>query len=280
MLTPISKKPSVILEVLKTRPGYREPPRMMGNPNLRDSSKWCAFHRDHGHQTDACYQLRELIEKLIQSGDLAEFVTKKDAPRTADNTGGHRGVINTISGGSISGRESKNAQKNYARAVYNLYSQPSKKFKSDSTISFSDEDYEGVLAPHHDALVVTASIDDYLVNKVLIDNGSSVNILYHHALSQMDLRGIQMDKCSESPLYGFGNNPVQIEGVITLRVGLGQQPRRIQSETKFYVVKVASSYNAILGRPMLTAIMAVTSIPHLKMKFPTPDGVGVVSGDL
>lgn len=131
------------------------------------------------------------------------------------------------------GRQSKHAQKNYARQVYNLYAQPSKRFKSESTISFSDEDYEGIIFPHDDALVVATTIGEYLVNKVLVDNGSSINILYHHALVQMDLGGISLNKCAEAPLYGFGNSPVHIEGTITLLVHLGQSPCRARSEEKF-----------------------------------------------
>ena len=45
------------------------------------------------------------------------------------------------------------------------------------------------------------------------------------------------------------------------------------------MVKGRSSYNAILGRPVLVAMRAVTSIYHLCLKFPTPSGVEVVRGN-
>ena len=45
------------------------------------------------------------------------------------------------------------------------------------------------------------------------------------------------------------------------------------------VIKGRSSYNAILGRPTLVAMKAVTSIYHLCLKFPTPGGVGVIWGN-
>ena len=45
------------------------------------------------------------------------------------------------------------------------------------------------------------------------------------------------------------------------------------------VVKGRSSYNAILGRPTLVAMKAITSIYHLCLKFPTPGGVGVLRGN-
>lgn len=151
---------------------------------------------------------------------------RRSTPQSTTN-GTHKGVINTKSGGIAEGRESKTAQKIYAPAVYSLHGQPSKKFKPDNTISFSDEDYEGIITPHDDALVITASITDYLVNKVLMGNRS--NILYHRAFAQMDLKGMQMDKCTEAPLYGFWNNPVQIKGTITLPLALGHSPCRTQT---------------------------------------------------
>ncbi|GFY81798.1 hypothetical protein Acr_02g0000380 [Actinidia rufa] len=47
----------------------------------------------------------------------------------------------------------------------------------------------------------------------------------------------------------------------------------------FIVVDCPSPYNAILGRPTLGGIKAITSTYHLKMKFPTLTGIGEVKGD-
>lgn len=174
-------------------------------------------------------------------------------------------------GGSAVWKESNNAKKAYAREVYSLYKQPVKKFRVDQTISFFDEDYVGIITPHEDALVITTSIADYTVNKILVDNGSSLDILYHHALNRVNLQGIHMEPCKEALLYKFGNKPVNIAGTITLSVVVGL-------DVKLYVVKVPSAYNMIFGRTTLTALKAVTSIPYLKMKFPTENGIWIVSG--
>jgi hypothetical protein len=45
------------------------------------------------------------------------------------------------------------------------------------------------------------------------------------------------------------------------------------------VVDRPSAYNAILGRAALNELEAITSTAHLKMKFPTKEGVGEVRGD-
>ncbi|EXB66607.1 hypothetical protein L484_024903 [Morus notabilis] len=42
----------------------------------------------------------------------------------------------------------------------------------------------------------------------------------------------------------------------------------------FVVIKGGSQYNAVIGRPTLQALRAITSVYHQKVKFPTPNGVG------
>lgn len=95
----------------------------------------------------------------------------------------------------------------------------------------------------------------------------------------MNLGGEQLEPCHEAPLYGFGNQPVPIEGTITLNNLLRKAPYTVVKEAKFYVVRVDSPYNGILGRPALSLFQAVSSIPHLKLKFPTKHGVGEMRGD-
>ena len=47
----------------------------------------------------------------------------------------------------------------------------------------------------------------------------------------------------------------------------------------FLVVDCSSSYNAIIGRPILNSWKAVTSTHHLSIKFATEHEVGQVQGD-
>lgn len=65
-----------------------------------------------------------------------------------------------------------------------------------------------------------------------------------------------------------------------LPVVFGTTPYQVEVMVKFFVVKVDSAYNGILGRPTLASLQAITSIPHFKLKFLTPNGVGEVKGDL
>ncbi|GMN33966.1 hypothetical protein TIFTF001_044856, partial [Ficus carica] len=81
-----------------------------------------------------------------------------------------------------------------------------------------------------------------------------------------------------TPLYGFAGECVRAEGVITLPVTMGEDLAQITRMVNFLVVNRPSVYNAIIGRPTLNAMRAVTSTYHLMMKFPTENGIEVVVG--
>ena len=49
----------------------------------------------------------------------------------------------------------------------------------EEAITFTDEDAERVHHPHDDAIVITLLIANYTTRRVLVDNGSSTNILYY-----------------------------------------------------------------------------------------------------
>lgn len=49
----------------------------------------------------------------------------------------------------------------------------------DPTISFIEEDAWRLHHPHDDALVINLSIADFNTRRILVDNGSSVDILYY-----------------------------------------------------------------------------------------------------
>ncbi|XP_074374533.1 uncharacterized protein LOC141714939 [Apium graveolens] len=149
----------------------------------------------------------------------------------------------------------------------------------DEPIYFSNADYEGMDPEHNQALVVTLDIAENEVQRILVDNGSSANIVFEHTLNRMKLGHLRMDSCLEDPLYGFGNNMIPIHGVIYLPMVFGTAPRQVSHVMKFYVISAASSYNMILGRPTITKLWAIPSTIHLKLKFPIPGGIGELKGD-
>ncbi|GKV11395.1 hypothetical protein SLEP1_g22658 [Rubroshorea leprosula] len=92
---------------------------------------------------------------------------------------------------------------------------------------------------------------------------------------------VMINNCEryDGPIYGFNNQPVQIEGVLTLNVAFRSGRTYVTLLVRFLVVKMASSFNAIIGQPTLIEIRAVVSQSHLYMKFPTPMGIATLRGN-
>ncbi|KAL2250128.1 UNVERIFIED_CONTAM: hypothetical protein Sindi_2486500, partial [Sesamum indicum] len=82
-----------------------------------------------------------------------------------------------------------------------------------------------------------------------------------------------------TPLIGFRGSEVTSQGTIELPVSIRDEPRRRTLMVKFLVVDTPFAYNVILGRPGLNLFRAIVSTYHLKLKFPTRNGIGEVSCD-
>ncbi|XP_050267623.1 uncharacterized protein LOC126712361 [Quercus robur] len=116
-------------------------------------------------------------------------------------------------------------------------------------MSFSDEDKIGTIQPHDNALVVTLRIGGYDVKRVMVDQGSDVEIMYPDLYRGLSLK-LKDLTAYDSPLAG--SEVVEVE---------------------FIVVDAYSPYTAIVARPWLHALGAISSTLHLKVKYPFGDQI-------
>ena len=89
-------------------------------------------------------------------------------------------------------------------------------------ITFSQEDAEGVHHPHCDALVVRAVVARNGLKRMLVDNGSSVNILFGSTFDKMQIEHGLIPMTD--PLFGFTGDSIIPRGRITLPVEMGSAP--------------------------------------------------------
>ncbi|XP_017428574.1 uncharacterized protein LOC108336614 [Vigna angularis] len=120
-------------------------------------------------------------------------------------------------------------------------------------------------------MVITTEIARYDVSKVLVDQGSSVNILYWSTFKKMDLSEDLIAPFNEQ-IVGFSGERVDTRGYLDLRTRLRMGLEAPELRVRFLLVEANTSYNALLGRPCLNAFGAIVSTPHLAMKFPTESG--------
>ena len=148
----------------------------------------------------------------------------------------------------------------------------------ETSITFSDSDPEGCQHPHDDPLVVRAVVANKTVHRVLIDNGSSTDIIFTSAFDKMGIAREKLEPVN-THLRGFSGEKVLPLGSIQLVLTLGDPPCQATTTERFLVVDAPSAYNMLLGRPSLNAIKAIPSAYHMMIKFPTVNGVGMVRGD-
>ncbi|RWW75172.1 hypothetical protein BHE74_00016828 [Ensete ventricosum] len=151
-------------ELLKT------PNPMRSRAEDRDRRRYCHFYHDYGHDTAECYDLKNQIEDLIHHGHLDRHIMKLCA-LSLHPKGLVERQIDVIVGSPTAGGVSSATRKAYARAKVQKRPQP----RRDPGITFKSENE---YPDHNDALVVTAHIANACVRCIMIDIGSSADILY------------------------------------------------------------------------------------------------------
>jgi hypothetical protein len=146
-------------------------------------------------------------------------------------------------------------------------------------ITFDQEDHPDSV-PHlvRYPLVVSLIVGTTRLTKVLMDGGSSLNILYTSTLDKMGIPHCNL-RPSKVPFYEImlGKEVVPL-GCIRLNITFSQ-PDNIRNEPlTFEVVDFPSVYHALLDRPCFTKYMAIPNYTYLKLKMPSSKGVITVEG--
>ena len=141
------------------------------------------------------------------------------------------------------------------------------------TISFDEEDLEGTIQPHDDALVVTVRINGFLVKRVMIDQRSGADVMYLDLVKGLGIKNQDLTKYDTS-LVSFDGRVVILKGQISLSMNMEGKEVMVT----FIVVRSFSPYTAILGRSWIHVMKVVLFTLHVKVKFPTEHRVAVVRG--
>ncbi|GMN20743.1 hypothetical protein TIFTF001_043160 [Ficus carica] len=128
--TPLVTTIEHVLNQVTGRGLLRDPPPLRKDRALRNQNKYCNFHKDVGHDTKDCIQLRDQIELLIRDGHLREFVERiitpagpskparaaRRNPRPNDHTDEQEQehIVHTIFGGTATG-DTPSSRRSYVR---------------------------------------------------------------------------------------------------------------------------------------------------------------------
>ncbi|XP_074375206.1 uncharacterized protein LOC141716962 [Apium graveolens] len=272
----------------------------------KDKKKYCDYYESTGHDTHECRHLKDEIEELIKVGYPGEWIDKvkrrrgnddkgkderhppreEDAEKIAEVKFQMASSIRAIFGGHPFVGDSNRALERNAREarhppltnIHSLEDRPLKIFKGESAdIMFRERESRWVHHPYNDALVITMLIGAMNVHRVFLDNGSSANILYYSTYKKLGFPNSDM-YFEDAHVYGFTGEVVRVMGSVRLPVTLGEGAMSVTQMIDFKVLDQDSAHNMLVGRPWLRAFRVITSIHHLMIKFPTPNGVRSLKG--
>ncbi|XP_058219448.1 uncharacterized protein LOC131330008 [Rhododendron vialii] len=264
-----------IIDQVKDQPFFSFPNQKLGiekgktkNPIIR-----CSYHNEQGHFTTACKPFKAYLEQLVTGGHLDNPIDHDKTRAWAQHVKAQseeeiqtihviHGPLNAEATCDIRAELNDASSSKHVMLVGLKPKCARTEDVSMWIISFTKKDLDSVQLPHNDALVVTLHIGTFNVWRVLVDQGSSAEVMYYSLfkdlkLSENDLRP------SVVPLIGFNRAPVWPIGMITLLVRVGS----VTHDMEFVVVDVPSPYNAIVGCTWLYKMKAIASTYHQVVRF-------------
>ncbi|XP_058726284.1 uncharacterized protein LOC131597614 [Vicia villosa] len=194
---------------------------MPARPNV-DKSKFCRFHKGHGHNTEDCIHLKDAIEILIREGHLKQYAKKQEATREAKPVVEEKPAEDTpamqvamsitrpedfylpdwaksatttsphsawemfpsamvISGGGFNKLTVGSVKRKFDELISASASKAATLDQtkgSPSSISFYKEELPGGAPNANIPLLIRARMANFDVRRILVDQGSSVDIMY------------------------------------------------------------------------------------------------------
>jgi hypothetical protein len=240
----------------------------------------CTCHLDGNHTIKQCYQPRRALKDTTDSPPPHDKKGKKKVDEGNRDFQKPDKTVNVLFGGLPNRR----TQKSTRREVLSIELAISTPLRwSEVPITFSRVDqWRRFSERGRFPLIMKHVVAGSRLNKVLIDGGSGLNVLFTKILKKMKLNITGMLTKSASPFYDIvpGNTAIPLCSVV-LPVTFKDSRVNYRTEyIKFEVADFETSYHAILGRPAIAKFMAVPHYTYFVLKMPSPARVLTLQGDL
>jgi hypothetical protein len=149
------------------------------------------------------------------------------------------------------------------------------KTKRATCINFTDDDLLIGTVDHNCSLYITGNCGGQKIDRILVDTGSSINIMPHKTLNTitLDVKNLSDENVI---IHDFNQNSQKTLGAITLNL----QCESLKAPIKFYGIDAETSYRALLGRPWLHSNQVIPSPLHQCLKYIENDKQKRINGDV
>ncbi|XP_031398490.1 uncharacterized protein LOC116209067 [Punica granatum] len=143
-----------------------------------------------------------------------------------------------------------------------------------STISFSDDELPSEGCTHSRALHIVCKCNNHIVGRVMINNGSALNVCPVITLKQMNV-DLNRVRPSKTAVRAFDGSRREVNGEIDLLIEVGP----CSFSVTFQVLNIPNTFSLLLGRPWIHSAGAVPSSLHQKLKFIVEERLITVKGE-
>ncbi|GKD29078.1 reverse transcriptase domain-containing protein [Tanacetum coccineum] len=237
-----------------------QPAPLVGTPSKENIHKFCDYHNEKGHNTNDCFVLKKQLEVALETGKLNHLIkdVRQKGKKGQKHNGSRNAVINMVRNHDLDRkRKTTITDESWMNVPITFPPVPAR--------DLSDE-----------ALVMEAEIEGYLVKRIHIDEGASVEIMYEHCFNMLHPKIKARLAETQTTVSGFSGERVKPLGKIELDVCFGGAGRCRRVMMSFTVIPAPSPYNIILGRQALKQLRAIPFTIHGMMKFPTRWGIATV----
>jgi hypothetical protein len=234
----------------------------------------CPYHRGPvKHTLEECDMLQRYFNKAGPSaeGGKDQGNNKKGGDREEEFPEVHDCFV--IYGGQVANASARHRKQERREVCSVRVATPVYLDWSDKPITFDHDDHPNyVPSPGRYSLVIDPAIGNARISKVLMDGGSSLNIIYAETL---ELLGVDrsMIRAGAAPFHGIvpGKRVLPL-GQLDLPVYFETPSNFLKETLTFKVVRFRGTYHAVLGRPCYAKFMVVPNYTYLKLKMLGPKG--------
>jgi hypothetical protein len=234
----------------------------------------CPYHQGPvKHTLEECIMLRRYFHKAgpPAEGGKGQDNDKKEGDKAEEFPEVHGCFM--IYGGQVANASARHRKQERREVCSVKVAAPVYLDWSDKPITFDQGDHpDCMLSPGKYPLVVDPVIGNIRLTKVLMDRGSSLNIIYAETLGLLEI-DLSTIRAGAAPFHGIiPGKRVQPLGQLDMPVCF-ETPSNFRRETlTFEVVGFRGTYHAVLGRLCYAKFMVVPNYTYLKLKMPAQRG--------